>query len=293
MSLLSYPIRRIGPLAMAELEITQPAQLLGSTSRGLFVLTGSGKVIFISGEAFAGPWTANLNLSPNSLPPAWHELVKGKQVQIQARRIIIPSARAYFDAAGAQRWEPPERNSAPDLPGLPARRDEVSRLLLEGGERGLSPVLAGEPDAIPDALVPIQDLVDQLYASLCANDTPTALQAGERLLGFGGGLTPSGDDLLCGLLLGLSRWGAALGWAVPPEFAPALLASARLRTTALSASLLEAAALGMADERLLLAADGLLTGSAAPEAIAKALLGYGNSSGLDFWIGLKIMTLII
>jgi hypothetical protein len=289
MALISYPIRRIGLLAQAELEISQSANLLGSTSRGLFVLAASGHVIFLSGEPFAGPWTANLHLAAGTLPLGWHELAAGKNAQIQARRLILPSARAYFDAAGAERWQPPEADpAAVELAGLEGRIQETARRLLAGGPRGFSALLEAHTVPLPEPLAQVSAAAIQLHASLRSRDLPAALQAGESLLGLGSGLTPSGDDLLAGLLLGLARWGTALHLPPPPGFFPALLESARQRTTALSASLLEAAAAGMVDERLLSAVDGLLSGQTSPSQAARALLAYGNSSGVDFFIGFSL-----
>jgi hypothetical protein len=197
MALISYPIRRIGLLAQAELEISQSANLLGSTSRGLFVLAASGHVIFLSGEPFAGPWTANLHLAAGTLPLGWHELAAGKNAQIQARRLILPSARAYFDAAGAERWQPPEADpAAVELAGLEGRIQETARRLLAGGPRGFSALLEAHTVPLPEPLAQVSAAAIQLHASLRSRDLPAALQAGESLLGLGSGLTPSGDDLL-------------------------------------------------------------------------------------------------
>ena len=60
----------------------------------------------------------------------------------------------------------------------------------------------------------------------------------DRLLGLGGGLTPLGDDVVCGWLAAHH----ALG--VPVAGADDLVATARTRTTHLSAALLECAAAG-------------------------------------------------
>ena len=75
------------------------------------------------------------------------------------------------------------------------------------------------------------------------------------LLGMGAGLTPSGDDILLGLLLALTRWGDVLapGWDAP-AFTRALLTLAYAKTTTLSANLIECASQGQADERLVTAA---------------------------------------
>ncbi|RPI30816.1 MAG: DUF2877 domain-containing protein, partial [Chloroflexota bacterium] len=58
------------------------------------------------------------------------------------------------------------------------------------------------------------------------------------------------------------------------------------RTTTLSANLIEWAAKAQADERLILALDGALTGAPDPTACIDYLAGYGSSSGRDVLAGL-------
>jgi hypothetical protein len=109
------------------------------------------------------------------------------------------------------------------------------------------------------------------------------------LLGLGQGLTPSGDDLVAGFLLALNRWGARLS----PEIDTAtlnqeIIMNTRSATSALAASLIECATLGQADERLLLALDGILDGSVPVEACLTALSGWGSSSGYDALVGMAL-----
>jgi hypothetical protein len=112
---------------------------------------------------------------------------------------------------------------------------------------------------------------------LAGNDPLQALTA---LLGLGRGLTPSGDDFICGVLLARSRAGLEpLAWVEP------LLSLARKRTTTLSSELIAAAASGSADERILEACDRCLDGSMPPAQILEKFLAYGSSSGLDLLVG--------
>ncbi len=109
----------------------------------------------------------------------------------------------------------------------------------------------------------------------------------EALLGLGSGLTPSGDDIVLGLLLALNRWGDVLAPGLErPAFNRAVLALAYARTTTLSANLIECASRGQADERLVTALDGLVTGVPGAESAAALLAGWGSSSGLDALCGM-------
>ncbi|MFT4085185.1 MAG: DUF2877 domain-containing protein [Nocardioides sp.] len=102
------------------------------------------------------------------------------------------------------------------------------------------------------------------------------------IVGRGSGLTPAGDDLLCGYLAARR----AVGAPVVDELAPDLLA----RTTTLSATLLERAAAGdVLDEfaALIRAANTTRTTSAhAVPAALEALLGIGHTSGAALALGL-------
>jgi hypothetical protein len=99
-------------------------------------------------------------------------------------------------------------------------------------------------------------------------------------LGRGPGLTPAGDDLVLGFLLALNRWGDRLHSYLPQEqINRALVEAAHQSTTALSASLIGCAAHGLADERLVLALDGLVSGNLAEDLIVDHLLGWGHTSG--------------
>ena len=109
------------------------------------------------------------------------------------------------------------------------------------------------------------------------------------LVGAGPGLTPSGDDVLCGVLLGLhlhAHSSPALVAELWPAVEPRLAA-----TTSLSAALLREAAEGYAAEPVTRLLECLATpatqGDAAPlrEAV-RAVLAIGHTSGADLLGGL-------
>ncbi|HEV7147862.1 MAG TPA: DUF2877 domain-containing protein [Pedococcus sp.] len=118
------------------------------------------------------------------------------------------------------------------------------------------------------------------------------LQAGEdvrsgvaALVGAGPGLTPSGDDVLCGMLLGLRLAGpawASLGTVLWRAVQPRLAS-----TTSLSAALLAEAAEGYAVPPVVRVAEALVGGDTAQIAAAvPAVLAIGHTSGADLLGGL-------
>jgi len=112
-----------------------------------------------------------------------------------------------------------------------------------------------------------------------AGDAERLREAAAGLSGLGGGLTPSGDDFLAGVMIG-----AWLAHPSPDAFCRVLVEAAAPRTTVLSAAFLRAAARGecsAAWQRLLAA---LAEGEGVAEA-AQSVLAQGASSGADTLAG--------
>lgn len=127
--------------------------------------------------------------------------------------------------------------------------------------------------AVPDALQGIDpDVVDQLAALRLDPDRLDAV------LGSGGGLTPLGDDVVCGWLA-LRR---ALGVADHSE--ERVVRRARERTTLLSATLVDCAARGEVIPEF---AAWVAAGPADEPARAAALAAVGHSSGAGLLHGAR------
>ncbi|MHB9033822.1 MAG: oxamate carbamoyltransferase subunit AllH family protein, partial [Anaerolineae bacterium] len=99
----------------------------------------------------------------------------------------------------------------------------------------------------------------------------------------------SGDDLISGLLLTYNRYQEVL----KPPFSlanlnSAILESAYMKTTKLSANLIECASLGQADERLISALDGILAGTTHTARCADLIISWGSSSGCDALVGMAL-----
>jgi hypothetical protein len=118
-----------------------------------------------------------------------------------------------------------------------------------------------------------------------------AVTAAEQLVGLGPGLTPSGDDVLAGLLVTLRHLGAAAGadravW-LADWLAATVTFDARTRTTPLSATLLHCAARGEASPEVIAVLRGI-TGRQALEPALRRLHRLGHTSGADLAQGVAI-----
>jgi hypothetical protein len=129
-----------------------------------------------------------------------------------------------------------------------------------GAGRTVSMGVARRPDPSPALVRQAQRSVDPV-------------EVDERLLGRGPGLTPSGDDVLAGYLVGAAAYG------LPADELRALVHSqAHRRTTTLSAALLRHAALGEAIPQVAGLLDALGGGRGLDRALAE-LLAVGHTSG--------------
>ena len=170
-------------------------------------------------------------------------------------------------------WDP-----SPALGPLSLARLDHGVRELEEAVAGSRFGLAGHPDP-------------PLLAARCAaGDLAGAVEIAERIVGLGPGLTPSGDDVLAGLLVALRalsasvRQGGAAAW-LADWLGAAVTADADTRTTALAASLLHCAAAGQASAEVAAA----LRAVAGHEQMAPAvrrLLAVGHTSGADLAFGL-------
>lgn len=284
----------IGKVACEALAQAMSATVVGKTSRGLFLSLPTGWVIFISLESNPGPLTLNLPGHPQLLSSQQ----AGAIVYCSPGEIRLPGLRLSLPDSGAKVWQ------APTLPSGHLPPDQIRAQLLAIAAQ-LSQVSS------PSPLAPMLPLLFNHQEHLTLPDTPfgarlvsvqAACKTGRVLpiaaslsafLGLGPGLTPSGDDLVAGFLLAANRWGPRIAPAF--ELAPLnqhTLAAAQKATTTLSSSLIACAALGQADERLILALDGMVTGTPHPEACFAALSTWGSSSGLDALVGMAIFLLL-
>jgi hypothetical protein len=129
--------------------------------------------------------------------------------------------------------------------------------------------------------------VQALAAAYRSDDAEAVDHASRPLLGLGGGLTPSGDDLVGAALFGrLLVAEDATGWRAAGA---RLVAEAQEASHAISAALLADLVAGASFAPLHALADALAAGDdVAARAAALTLVALGHSSGWDMLAGLLI-----
>lgn len=136
----------------------------------------------------------------------------------------LPPVGSFVVVRADEEWDPTLRLVEPVVVAADESRDPFRRPGIAGADR-------------------------DLVRAVESRDPSLAAAVGARLVGRGGGLTPEGDDLLAGVaaVIAVGDWPGALREA----WLGALIgADLRRRTTALSATLLELAALGKGPEPL-------------------------------------------
>ncbi|MCP9984154.1 DUF2877 domain-containing protein [Actinomadura madurae] len=182
----------------------------------------------------------------------------------------------------------PERADPPLVgPVAGARRDAAGGAGARGAGAGGELAAAGALTAAGTAGGGLAGHPDPaaLAEACAAGDLAGAVEAAERIVGLGPGLTPSGDDILCGLLVALRLVGEAVrhgGTAVrlADWLGAAVTADAGTRTTALAATLLHCAAGGHAGAEVT-AVLRCVAGHEPASAAVRRLLAVGHTSGAD------------
>jgi hypothetical protein len=130
----------------------------------------------------------------------------------------------------------------------------------------------------------------QLAEGCSSGSLLTTLAAAEQLMGLGPGLTPSGDDMLSGLLAALRHLGRAADaeravW-LADWLAATVAFDAPTRTTPISATLLHCAANGQSCAEAIAVLRGIV-GLQSLEPAAQRLLRLGHTSGADLTWGIR------
>lgn len=194
---------------------------------------------------------SGVRLAPDT--PQLPSVRTGDAVEVRAGYLRVGDA--VIDCRTASRWMPGPWPVA--LPGLEARLRQLE--------------LAALPRAWPGATAMAREVCDAL------GDDVALAAAARRVIGRGPGLTPSGDDVLVGLL-------ASLGLQLRERLARGL-APVLSTTTSLSRHLIEEAGLGLPGRALHELVVALLTGTKFAGAMDRAL-ATGATSGADAALGL-------
>jgi hypothetical protein len=292
-----YQAVSIGNIAHESLATEQEGSVMGITSRGIFIKTADKWLKFLSYEDYRGPLTINLPFSEASLLP----IDQGTKVLTSLNMIIIPEASVEISIQDSEVWQP-QSFSVPAMP-----RDErrsrlisVAKRIPEGKkDAGLAPLLprllniADQVDTRHPEYTTLGRNILQLQGEVKSAPGIPPLNSVIKLLGSGAGLTPSGDDFVIGLLLAFNRWKEAF-FDLPDleDFNQQIVDAAYHKTTTLSANLIECAARGLGNERLIETLDWLVGGHDREPGISDGLLSWGNSSGIDVLAGYVVALLV-
>jgi hypothetical protein len=253
--------------------LQQPALLLvqGNTSKGVFLKHPLQKILFLSREQFKGPYSILLR---QSLPEINIEKAQWKT----GDGILSAGEDLQIEWSENNIWRAPERISASVIKPDGLFAHEVGRLAWQAGKTE-NPVrwLAGEEIS--------EDRWTAVYDTIERQNQPDLKAALIKVCGYGRGLTPSGDDFILGMTLACRRYpeyNTDMEWLLNGDEAFQL----SNRTTLISTNLIDAAANGQADERLISAFDGYMDASISAREVFEILSTWGNSSGLDAFCGL-------
>ena len=162
-----------------------------------------------------------------------------------------------------------------------ALADTTRSMLASAEGRGLAAVYSGPPSGDP-VMAAVSGRLHNARILLTQKKPEEAAAALLALIGLGGGLTPSGDDFLCGAAACL--YAADLAGT---DFARTLLAGIRSSlsgTNDISAAFLAAAADGLASDAVCTLFSG--TKKADPSGLIRMFLEIGHSSGIDSLCGI-------
>lgn len=239
----------------------QPAEWLGASPSALYLITRSGAVLaIVTHDAVRlpcamvlGRTAAELPLTELSPDPAQRLAVAAS---VGAGRIEWTGPTGVVTVVGVREWAPSVVAVGTALPSALA---------------ALSTAVAGHDIGVEAYRV--ARLAD-------AGNEAAQFAAAADLLGRGPGLTPSGDDVVAGFLLGARAFGHAA-----PGGAAAVGELAAGATTALSAQLLRHAVLGECVAQAAAVA-AVLIGRRAPDDAVDQLLAVGHTSGAALAAGL-------
>ncbi len=293
-SQLVAPVSSIGLSAAPFLACEGPlGRVCASFRRSCHVQTLDGEVLCIAHAALGrGPLTVSVRLDVAGLQALG--AVDGSPVVLEDQCLYV--GPLVLVLANAAVWSPQHLGRAVDnLAGERARwlaatisqqvpADGLGCLLpfVEGITKGQWTDAKGMTPLASLALTSLSNLVDGLLIGdvWCTNTGVTGL------LGLGPGLTPSGDDLLVGLLLALHSGKAPAADSV----SRAVVRHAPVMTGRISVSMLKQASLGLGSEASHAVIMALVDGCSSCEVLQRAevLTRVGHTSGWDTLVGILL-----
>jgi hypothetical protein len=233
---------------------------------------------------------AELDRGPLAIPVDGFEVLRtvwtDEAVTLRAGRLRVGAHEVALD--GAPRWDPV---LPPAASGAAVHLPRVVRILTRDASRESVASLLDDPQR-PTAsryralLARLREALGTLDGALFGDGRPEAVAAAAAAIaGLGPGLTPSGDDLLVGIMHAVTVWPTLATGAGGPRLRVRIAEAATPRTTRISGAYLRAAAEGWAAEpwhRLVAVLGGEAAGL---DAVVAGVLRVGETSGADALTG--------
>lgn len=253
--------------------------------RAVTLKTGGGDLLVLAQEGVAdGGGVIRVGGTP-----AWPTLVEpGMLARITPSVITLSNFRLDLRAAAV--WRPPDTPRQAGAAAVQQALRVAAAAARAQAKDGLAALAGMGLPGVPDPVLATRSLrvagplVHRLLRAVGAGDPAAAGEVADELAGLGPGVTPSGDDVVLGTIIGLRY--VAKGRAVQM----AMAANASTRTTWYSGQLLSYALAGEASAPLLSVAVALLQAAEAPVLRQRLteLFAVGETSGADALVGLLL-----
>lgn len=236
----------------------------------------------------------------------WPELGINAGTEVVTTGKLLCLGPVSVDLSTASLWIPSIKHRLAPLP-----TQEIARNILRLGScadrylkpHGLSPLLPYLNELLAGSCPPAVHYdpflrtaatgIACLITSIKSGDLSVLCQQSKQLIGLGPGLTPSGDDLLAGLMAGMAFTEKAASLTPPPVpvelINDAIVSQSEGRTNDISRQLLEFSARGEVTETMEAVILAVLQGPEDQlEQSAVRLLNVGASSGADQLLGIML-----
>ncbi|MDE0332668.1 MAG: DUF2877 domain-containing protein [Nitrospinae bacterium] len=281
----------VGAFAKEFLDAPDEVKVIGVFRRSLYVENFSGRLACIGGRCIGpGPLNALCEFSDDV---DFTQIVEpGIPAEIRDGWLQL-GPRMKIDVSRPMEWEPGPLPVGWNLELFLGNLPFLALWIAESGPReGLAPLIArvvnGEEVSNEDAFHKIsrEGIADFGYWLSCSLDGEGNYEfpaAARRLVGLGPGLTPSGDDFLCGVMMTLRALGLM---DILNRVSEAVLKQAVYRTSRISRAHLECAARGQGAQALheTISAMGVADEARLSSAL-HALDNIGHTSGWDSLAG--------
>jgi hypothetical protein len=228
---------------------------------------------------------ATLVLGPSAESPWFDRRIEPGAPAHVAAGMLTVADRLTIDLTQAALWSPPPIRLALDIQEIAERIVQVrARAAALAPAEGFGPLLNDSVSGRPDImLLRAGALIDNLATAIRAKRWDLVQASASALSGLGPGLTPSGDDVLTGLALGIR---AGLG-TLPEPLAEALHAAVEGRTSDLAVARVRHAVAGRPDEAIHRLLTAMVSGPPDDlDAAVRATIAYGHASGADTLVGI-------